>query len=77
MFMQGLDPLNFHDVRHLELLEEARQYRLLQQALGSTTRKYRFFSRSLASLGRNLSDWGTRLEKRYGTSPSERKAETA
>ena len=69
MITQGLDPIRYHEARYQQLLREAQQYRLVQEALKARPPKARSFSNLLAALGSRLVDLGAGLEKRYGTPP--------
>lgn len=71
-----------HDVRHLmlepsvlrehhrALLEEAAQWRLVNQALHSQ-RRMGTIPRVVAFAGTKLVRWGTWLQQEYGTTPNE------
>jgi len=65
----GFDPIKYHEARYQQLLEEAQQYRLVQEALRARQPKARGTSNILAVLGSKLVDLGAALEKRYAAPP--------
>ena len=69
MYTAVIDPMKYHEAKYQQLLREAQQYRLAQEALKARPPKDWFFSDILAVLGGKLKDLGAGLEKRYGTSP--------
>ena len=52
--------------RHRCLLLIAQGNRLIKKALSGRVTHHRFYSRTLARLGRQLVVWGWRLQERYG-----------
>lgn len=69
MFTHGFDLMRYHEAKYQQLLQEAQQYRLVQEALRARPSKARSLSNLLAFLGSLLVDLGADLQKRYGTSP--------
>ena len=69
MNIAGLDPIRYHETKYQELLREAQQHRLVQEALKARPPKARISYNFLAVLGRKLVHLGAGLEKRYGAPP--------
>ena len=64
------DHLNIHKSRQRELEEHAQQHRLARTARGeqrSGVRFYRLYSPVLARLGGEMVNFGSSLQRRYGT----------
>jgi hypothetical protein len=53
--------------RYAELRRDAERHRLIRAAY--STHQDRRYRRGLAWMGRRMAVWGTRLEKRYSSSP--------
>ncbi len=64
-----LDPYLLENVhqRHRELMHEARQKQLADEALSADLSGDPFYYETLAALGRQLCYWGEQLQTRYDT----------
>ena len=54
-----------HQERRRDLLRDAKQERLMQQALAGRNGRDRFYCRVLTWMGRRLVAWGWHLQERY------------
>jgi len=69
MSTAGLDPIRFHQAKYQQLLREAQQHRLVQEALKARPPKALISYNFLAVLCSKLARLGAVLEKRYGAPP--------
>ena len=69
MNLAGLDPTRYHETKYQQLLREAQQHRLVQEALKARPPKTRISYNFLAVLGSKLAHLGAFMEKRYGAPP--------
>ena len=66
MFRIGFDPLLEAEQQHKELIKQAEQYRLAQEANSASQNKSRSGTKILAMIGKGLASLGSSLESRYG-----------
>jgi len=64
--MLGWDIVLIQEARRQEMLRQAENERLVQQARAGRAQGAGFYCRALTWLGRQLVAWGWRLQERYG-----------
>ena len=69
MFSLNVDPMLYHKERLEELRQEARQHRLVKEALKAQPPRALWLSRFLVVFGNKLAELGASLEKRRSSAP--------
>ena len=54
-------------IKHSEFMQNAEERQLIKEALLARENQEPFYYEALAGLGRQLTDWGERLQERYDT----------
>jgi hypothetical protein len=63
-----IGPVNVlaEEERRKDMMRKAEKQRLIKAVKAARPRPTRFYDRLLAGLGRSLTEWGVRLQTRYG-----------